>query len=230
MTTEQRLAEALEAAHHYPTSPDLWNRVVHSIEEDRRHRRRVITVVTVVLATLAAAVLIGLAGVGTAATSGVPTGNRIDWRLLEALEFGVIAIVVAALGPAIRRFGRGYVVDIFHTSPDTAARLLRLLDVAYALLFGGYALITTRLGPPVSYTLTRLGDQVEEASMRLGGLLLLMGVLHAVTLIALPLIGLVFNANRRRAKLPKWITMVLVVAAAWLAVQSALAIPLLLGR
>jgi hypothetical protein len=230
MKMEQRLADALEAARTYSPSPDLWGRVVHSIEEDHRHRRRVIVTSCLVMGTIVVAVLVGLTGVESATLSGARAGRRIDWRLLEALELGVITTLIAALGPAIRRFGRGYVADVFSTDHDAAARLLRLLDFSYALLFGGYALVTVRLAPPLSYSLAHIGDQLQEAAIRIGGLLLVMGVLHAVTLVVLPLVGLVFHANRLGARLPRWVTILLAVGAVGLGLQMLLSLPIALGR
>ncbi len=44
-----------------------------------------------------------------------------------------------------------------------------------------------------------LAGQVEQELERIGGLLLAMGILHAITIAALPVIGLVFASNWRRA-------------------------------
>ena len=58
MNIEQRLLHAFEQADLVEPSPDLWSRVVHSIEEDRLHRKRLLRTA---------------AGVGA---SGVPTPQR----------------------------------------------------------------------------------------------------------------------------------------------------------
>lgn len=225
MSTKQRLIETLQAANAYHPSPDLWDRVVHSIEEDRLHRRRVWTTLTALaLTSFAAGVAAGLA-VTSREISGSRGEYRIDWQTMELLELVVLTILVATLAPTIRRFGRGYVADILHTSTDTAPRLLQLLDVAYYLVFSGYVLSTVRLTAPPAYSLWQIGQQVQEASVRIGGLLLLMGVLHAAALIALPLIGLVFNATHLGRKLPRWVTVILIIAA----VLIALSLPALIG-
>ncbi len=62
---------------------------------------------------------------------------------MELIETIALIALVAVLGPAIRRFGRGYAHDLWRTTPDMPTALLRLLDVAYLLVFGGYILITT---------------------------------------------------------------------------------------
>lgn len=220
MTTEQRLIEAFDAARGFEPSPDLWSRVVHSIEEDGRHRRRVWTSALAVAATLLAAIAVAATSITSSAM-----GRRIDWRVLEALEVGVLAVLIVTLGPAIRRFGRGYAHDILAAEPAMATALLRLLDVAYYLLFAGYVLVTARLSAPDAFQLAHLGTQVEEAAMRLGGLLLVMGVLHTATFMVLPLIGLVINANRTGRPLPRWVVVLLVA----LAIGMALQVPSVLG-
>ena len=61
--TERRLVEALRATERIEPSPDLWSRVLHSIEEDRAHRRRI--VVSVVGAAACAVVLAVVLALGT---------------------------------------------------------------------------------------------------------------------------------------------------------------------
>lgn len=204
MTIEERLSAALRSAADYPASPDLWDRVVHSIEEDRLHRRRVWIVTAAIVASL-----LGAVGIALTALEASGPRMRVDWRMMEALEAVALVAAVAALGPAIRRFGRGYAGDIFTASPETGGRLLRLLDVAYYLVFGGYVLVTVRMSAPISYTLWRAGDQISEAAARMGGLLLAMGALHAVTVAVLPLVGLVFNTTRTGGRLPRWVVILL---------------------
>lgn len=217
MTTEQRLAAALDAARRYEPSPDLYRRVVHSIEEDRAHRRRVWITVAVVAAALALGTAIGVLSLRTA--PWIDGRSAVDWRVMEALETGALVVLLATLGPAIRRFGRGYVDDLHSGEPGTGRRLLRLLDTAYYLTFSGYILLTTRLVAPASYRLFRLGDQIEEVAARIGGMLATMGVLHAVMLMSLPLVALVYNSTRQGRPLPRWVTIVLFIAAALIAMQ-----------
>lgn len=223
MTTEQQLIEAFDAAHGYEPSPDLWTRVVHSIEEDHRHRRRVWrTGLGIGAVALAAVAVLALGW----STEPGPLGSRprFDWRLIEAVEFAVLAVLVLTLGPAIRRFGRGYVEDIVR--PPAGTRLLVLLDVAYYLVFSGFMLVTVRFEAPRSFRLYDAGDQLEEVAIRIGGLLLIMGLLHAATLMVLPLIGLVYNSNRTGRRLPRWIAVGLVLGG----VAAAVAVlPMLVG-
>lgn len=207
MNVEQRLLQTFERVDRVEPSADLWSRVVHSIEEDRAHRRRI------VWSTVAAtAVLLGLVGVGAAFMRDGVFGPYVERRVMEAIEVVGLVVVVVVMGPAVRRFGRHYVRDLFPTEEHLADRLLGLIDVAYYLVFAGYILLTTRLefelgvvGGSAARDVTR---QLEEAAVRFGGLLLTMGVLHAVALAAFPLVALVHNSTRRgrslrRARWPR---------------------------
>ncbi len=214
MTTEQRLAEALAAAKDYEVSADLWSRVMYSIEEQRDHRRRLVLTATALIVVVAVSV-----SVVAASVERLGGRARVDWRALEGIEFLVLLVLVASLGPAIRRFGRGFVSSLFVTSPGTGTRLLGLLDLAYFLVFAGYVLVTSRLEEPIAYLAVDIGDQLEDALFRVAGLLLAMGVLHALTLVALPVVALVFNSTRAGAKLPRWLVVILIVVGLLVAME-----------
>ena len=138
MNVEQRLVNALRAADRVEPSPDLWSRVVHSIEEDRAHRRRVVTSSAVTIAVMAGLVVVGMLNM-----IDTPSGRQVRVPAMELIETIALVSLVAVLGPAIRRFGRGYADDLWPTTPTMPSSLLRLLDVAYLLVFGGYILLTT---------------------------------------------------------------------------------------
>ena len=216
MSTEQRLRDALEATQTYSPSPDLWQRVVHSIEEDRRHRRRVLATAVGV-----AVIVVILAAVAWLNTESAPSGARVDWRVMEGMEVLALTLLIVALGPAIRRFGRSFAGDLFLSQSTTGDRLLSLLDLAYYLVFAGYVLMSTRLAPPAAFAQFEVSSQIREASMRVAGLLLSMGTLHALALWSLPMIAFVFNSTRTGRQLPRWVVVVLVAAA----IGSAAALP-----
>jgi hypothetical protein len=200
---EQRLVNALRAGVPVEPSPDLWSRVVHSIEEDRIHRRRVlVSFVTVTLVTVALFV-IGLLNV-----INTPNGRQVRLPAMELIEAIALVALVAVLGPAIRRFGRGYAHDLWRTTPELPGSLLRLLDVAYLLVFGGYILLTTSFDFGRSTVV--VAEQVEAVLQRVGGLLLIVGLLHAATITTLPLIALVSNSTRVGKQLPRWVVWLLV--------------------
>jgi hypothetical protein len=203
---EQRLVDALRSVDRVDPSPDLWSRVVHSIEEDRAHRRRVAESLASILLTSA-----GLAVLGILNVVDLPAGRQVRPGVMESIETIALVVLVAVLGPAIRRFGRGYAHDLWQSTPDTATALVRLLDVAYLLVFGGYILLTAHFdfdSPTIG-----IARQLEDLGWRTGGLLLTMGVLHAATIMTLPVVALIANSTRRGRPLPRWLTVVLVIGA-----------------
>lgn len=208
---ERRLVDALRSTDEVDPSPDLWSRVVHSIDEDRAHRRRVrhsigATIVTLVALTVA----------GALALEDFGGGVRVQPAVLEVLQTIALVGLVLTLGPAIRRFGRGYAEDLWPATPATGTVLLRLLDVAYYLLFAGLTLAT--FGADLDAD-ALLADQVGQTAIRIGILTVVMGLLHAVTIMVLPFVALVSNSTRTRTPLPKWLNVVLIVGAIWVGWQ-----------
>ncbi len=214
MTLEQRITDALTTVDELEPSIDLWARVNRSIEEDRAHRRRLRRVLIAVAVVLSCLVAAGW-GFRTVTTLGT---TAVDWRAMEVIEAVALVMMVIALGPAIRRFGDGYAGIVFRANPETGERFIRLLDVAYYLTFGGYVLLTTQFERPIEATL-KLGEQVQSGLGRMGGLLLLMGLLHGVTVVVLPFIGLIFTATWHRRPLARWINVLLIVGAALIGAQ-----------
>jgi hypothetical protein len=190
MSVERRLRETLAVFDEVEPAPDLFRRVERSLADDlawRRHLRRWMAAV-VAGVTLAILVVSGVASRSTVGTVVVP-GSAI-----AAVETMVLASIVVVFGPLIRRFGAVFVEDVFE-SVDIGHAFLRLLDVAYYLVFAGYVILTvpvTDLGG--RYPLRELLDTSMD---RIGGLLLLMGVMHAATITALPLIGTIHASTVR---------------------------------
>ena len=72
-----------------------------------------------------------------------------------------------------------------------------LTDVAYYLIFTAYILFTTKFDPPTDWESTVTAPQVQYGLARVGGILLIIGVLHGVNLLILPIIGRLLTLNRR---------------------------------
>jgi hypothetical protein len=193
-TLEQRLETALHQADQYEPSADLFAKVIRSIEEDAAHRRRVRLVLASIATTIVAI------GAFVALTARTVDGHlEMPFAALEGLTIAVLIGLVVVLGPAIRRFGQTYEATAFGVAPETGRRVLRLLDIAYYLIFAGFILITTHFAPPAGWgPPRRLGSWVHHELERVGGFLLLMGVLHVALLLALPIVGLVLTSNWRR--------------------------------
>jgi hypothetical protein len=194
VSVEQLLRDTLHEADAYTPSPDLFRRVQRSIEEDLAHRRRVRLAVALVAAGLA------LAGAYLAATAEVVDGRLTwPWWALELLTTAVLLVLIVVLGPLIRRFGRIYAAAVFRANPPTAQRFLALLDIAYYLVFTAYVLIETRIAPEAAWLgPDGLVEHLPYLAGRVAGMLLIMGVLHSVTIVVLPVLGLVFADGWRR--------------------------------
>lgn len=190
MSFESRIRRALSQADGYQPSPDLFARVVRSIEQDRAYRRRRAAVfgVTVVLSA-------ALAGLVVVTGSVVDGAFRVPRWAMEIVEWCVAVTVVIALGPAMRRSGRHLVIDLFGGETD-ARRFLDLLDIAFYLVFAGVILTSAELtglqaAPPI-------GLLLDEARVRIATLLVVMGVLHSVTVVTLPVVTLLRNVTQWR--------------------------------
>lgn len=194
MTIEQRLRDAMQGTEGYEPAPDLFAKVQLSIHEDGLHRRRVRRVVFACVAFVA--LIVAWLAVWW---NPQPDASPLPWWSVVTVVVVIQIALVLVLGPAIRRFGNAYAADIFRTSPGTGNRFLSLLDVAYYLVFSGIVFIAIPFAEDPAWTGSGgLAALVEEGAIRIGLLLLAMGVLHAITIFVLPMVGLIFAANRHR--------------------------------
>ena len=195
---EQRLRDALSGgAAALDESDDLFARVQLSIEDDRRRRqqgrRRVAVVGCLVVA--AAAVVAG--------TVDRRQGELImDWWVLELLWFALMVGLALWLGPFIRRFGKSYAADVFRANPRTGKSFIALMDVAYYLIFLAFILFTVQFEPAGGWEQTVNASQLRGTAVRLGGILLIVGVLHGLNVLMLPLIGRILTLNRHLDESP----------------------------
>jgi hypothetical protein len=190
---EQRLRDALfDEADSLDESDDLFSRVALSIDDDRqmqRQRRRRIAVIACLVGALVAVVL---------ATTERTKGELVmDWWVLELMWFAGMVFLALWLGPFIRRFGKSYAADVFRANPRTGKSFIVLMDVAYYLIFFAFILFTVQFAPDADWGDTVNAAQVQACAVRLGGILLIVGVLHGLNVLMLPIIGRIFTLNRR---------------------------------
>lgn len=190
---ETRLREALvDGAAAVAESPDLFARVRLSIEDDRRLRRQ---------RRRRAAVLACVAGAVAAVVAAVTDYEKgallMDWWILELMATAGLAGIAMWLGPFIKRFGKSYAADVFRANPRTGKSFIALTDVAYYLIFFAYILFTVSFEPKGSWAATVNARQLQHETARLGGILLIIGMLHGVNLLALPIMGRLLTLNRR---------------------------------
>lgn len=190
---EERLYEALRAgAAAVHPAPDLFARVRSSVEYDRGRRRRILrgwAVFGLVVAALALVVV---------ATAEVQEGRvDMEWWVLELITLGVLIAMALWLGPFIKRFGRSYAADVFRSNPRTGKSFIVLVDVVYYLIFTAYIFFTVRFEPEPGWGTTVGADQLQYEVGRVGGILLIIGVLHGANLLLMPVLGRLFSLNRR---------------------------------
>jgi hypothetical protein len=124
-------------------------------------------------------------------------GAAVEWWILELITVAVMVTVVAVLGPLIKRFGKPYAADVFRVNPRTGKSYLVLMDFAYYMIFGAYVLFVIKWEPDTGWDQTVNADQLQASVVRVGGLLLLMGLLHGLNVLTLPILGRVFTLNRQ---------------------------------
>ncbi len=192
-TVEHLLRDALgDGVAQVHASPDLFSRVVRSIEEDRvrrSQRRRAAAVL---------ASIVGAVGAVVTAVIDVREGEVLmDWWILELLTTAFLVGVALWLGPFIKRFGRAYAADVFRANPRTGKSFIVLTDFAYYLIFLAYILFTITFELPRSWDTVVNGAQLKSEVSRVAGIVLIIGLLHGVNLLSLPVIGRILTLNRQ---------------------------------
>ncbi len=187
---EQRLidafADARTAVHE---NPDLFARVTRSLEEAAARRRWRWN-----LAGVIAAFVVANAALALALSDFDNRRINMDWWVIELITNIVLVALAVGLGPFIKRFGRSYAADVFRANPRTGKSYLVLTDVAYYLIFTSFVLFTVTFVEPDDW-IASTGAQLKDEVARVGGILLIMGVLHAANVVALPIIGQLLSSR-----------------------------------
>ena len=189
---ERLLADALQDAGTDVTpADDLFDRIRSGIEDDQIRRRR--------FRTLTKAAMWGPTVAAAVTTLFITTQGELhmSWWILELITFVILAAIALILGPFIKRFGRSYAADVFRSNPSTGKSFIVLTDFAYYLIFGAYILFTTTIDRYDSWGPNVGAEQIEHTIIRIGGILLIIGLLHGVNLLVLPVIGRLLTLNRR---------------------------------
>jgi hypothetical protein len=121
----------------------------------------------------------------------------MSWWVLELITFGGLVLAVVTLGPLIKRFGRSYAADVFRANPRTGKSYIVLMDIAYYLIFSAYILFTTVFEQQAGWAETVNAEQLRQVALRVGGMLLIMGILHGANVLSLPIIGRLLGLGRR---------------------------------
>ena len=170
-------------------NPDLFARVTRSLGDARERRRFRIRLACGLVGFVALLAALALA------LSDFDNGRfTMPWWVIELITNIVLIAIAVALGPFIKRFGRSYAADVFRANPRTGKSYLVLTDVAYYLIFTSFVLFTVTFVEPSDWV-DSTGAQLKHEVARVGGILLIMGVLHAANVVALPIIGGLLSSN-----------------------------------
>ena len=192
-TLEHRLSEALRAgADQIDPAPDLFERVKGSIEDDVRRRTRRLWM------SAAAASWVGaLSALGWGLSSTRDGRTIMPWWAMELLTTLILIGMAIWLGPFIKRFGRAYAADVFRANPATGKSYIVLTDIVYYLIFIAYILFTTHFEPDEGWGEIVNAAQFRGSVVRVGGILLIIGLLHGLNIVLMPVLGRLFSLNRR---------------------------------
>lgn len=189
---EQRLIDAFaDARTTVEENPDLFARVTRSLDESiarRRWRWR--------LAGWLALFILANTALALALSDFDNRRFNMEWWVIELITNIVLIALAVGLGPFIKRFGRSYAADVFRANPRTGKSYLVLTDVAYYLIFTSFVLFTVSFVEHDDWRVST-GEQLKAEVARVGGILLIMGILHAANVVALPIIGGLLSSNRR---------------------------------
>ena len=123
----------------------------------------------------------------------------MPWWILELATTLVLVAIAVWLGPFIKRFGRAYAADVFHDNPLTGKSYIVLTDIVYYLIFAAFILMTANFAPIWENEFTGLvtPEQVQASVLRIGAILLIIGLLHGVNIVLMPVLGRLFSLNRK---------------------------------
>jgi hypothetical protein len=191
---EDRISHALASSPTTP-SPDLFERVLDSIDADRRRRHTALLVTGAAVAAVTATTVAVLA-LTPRSTNGA---LAMPWWILEVGTTLVLVAIAVWLGPFIKRFGRAYAADVFHDNPLTGKSYIVLTDIVYYLIFAAFILMTANFAPVWGNQFTGLvtAEQVQQSVLRIGAILLIIGLLHGVNIVLMPVLGRLFSLNRK---------------------------------
>jgi hypothetical protein len=112
--------------------------------------------------------------------------------VLEVITTAILVGLALWLGPFIKRFGRSYAADVFRANPRTGKSYIILADLVYYLLFAAYILFTVRFERPSDWSAMVGAGQLQSETAKVGGILLIIGLLHGLNILIMPVLGRLF--------------------------------------
>jgi hypothetical protein len=106
--------------------------------------------------------------------------NQLDYlEIYYCVYLGEAAVLIVALNWVLRGMGRVFLSDAFAGNSTLVRAVARLMDIGFYLVSLGYTLITYQTMWPIN----DLGTVIRIASIKIGGLLLLLGIAHIFNLL-----------------------------------------------
>jgi hypothetical protein len=117
----------------------------------------------------------------------------MDMTVSTYLAYVLVAVPLTVwVARTLSRNGRLFLVDVFHGNADLADAVNRLLVVGFYLVNVGFVTLFLRVGG----TVVDYRMMIEQLSVKLGTVMLVLGVLHFFNVY-------VFNAFRRRSQIDR---------------------------
>jgi len=85
---------------------------------------------------------------------------------------------------------------VFRSSPRTGKSFIVLVDIVYYLIFTSCILFNLKFEPDLGWTATVNPRQIQAAIIRIAGILLIIGGLHGINLLLMPVLGQLSSLNR----------------------------------
>lgn len=132
----------------------------------------------------------------------------MSWSTLEIIKFVVLVVFAVGLHQLIRHFGKGFVADIFDTTPQVGRSFIILADFAYYLIFAAYSLFNLHFQRPERHDSqgnlvghlweeTVGAAQLQDTVFSIAGICLIIGILHGINVFVLPFVGSVLAFRER---------------------------------
>lgn len=120
----------------------------------------------------------------------------MDWWVLEVIQVSILIAFAFGLHRVIRRSGESYANELFSASPEVGRRFLILADIAFYLIFAAYTMFNLQLQNELT---TVDAGQIEEVLYSAGGIALIIGLLHLVNVVFLPVVSRLLTSQDRVA-------------------------------
>lgn len=119
--------------------------------------------------------------------------------MLEVVQAVLLVGLALGVQRAIRRSGRAYATEVFEHSPKIGEAFVLLADIGLYLIFAAYTLFNVSIeSGRTNATAADFGEIVASV----GGIALIIGILHLLNIVFLPLLAGLMGGTARRHNEP----------------------------